>query len=146
MFLRADESEVESNGKSGKAPRVCAFAVATARQPVRGSDLVFFTLSGRAWCCSGTSVMGPVWLCPSWCPVVCFFLGFPLMRGHGEGFRRRLYESVIAGGCRVLDLDLATVLECDYLFCEWEQRKISFYYDELSGSMCCSLPWSTMTR
>ena len=102
MFLRADESEVESNGKSGKAPRVCAFAVATARQHVRGSDLVFFTLSGRAWCCSGTSVMGPVWRCP----VVCFFLGFPLMRGHGEGFRRRLYESVIVGGRRILDFDL----------------------------------------
>jgi hypothetical protein len=58
-----------------RAPRVCAFVVATARQPARGPDLAFFH---PAWCCSGTSAMGPAWRWPSWCGAVCFSLGSPL--------------------------------------------------------------------
>ena len=39
VFLRGDESEVESNGGCGEAPaRLCLCE--TARQPVRGPDLV----------------------------------------------------------------------------------------------------------
>ena len=57
VFLQGDESEVESNGESGRPPHVSAFVVATARQPARGPVLVFFTLSGVAWCCSGILAM-----------------------------------------------------------------------------------------
>lgn len=45
MFLRDDESEVESNSAKGK--RVCVFVVATSKQPARDPDLVFLTLSGE---------------------------------------------------------------------------------------------------
>ena len=39
VFFRGDESEVESNGGCGKAP-ACLCLCETARQPVRGPDLV----------------------------------------------------------------------------------------------------------
>nr|TKW36290.1 hypothetical protein SEVIR_2G431100v2 [Setaria viridis] len=40
VFLRGDETEVESNGGCGEAPASCLIAVATARQPARGPDSV----------------------------------------------------------------------------------------------------------
>jgi hypothetical protein len=46
MFLRGDEGEEESNGEWGEAPARCVVVVATARQPARGPDPVFFTPSG----------------------------------------------------------------------------------------------------
>jgi len=50
---------------------------------------------------------GPVWQWLSRCRAICFFfLEPPLMRGHGGRFGRRLYESVIVGGRRILDFDL----------------------------------------
>ena len=69
VFLQGDESEVESNGESGRPPHVSAFVVATARQPARGPVLVFFTLSGVAWCCSGTLATGLA------CGMVCILYG-----------------------------------------------------------------------
>jgi hypothetical protein len=40
VFLRGDESEVESNGGCGKSPACCVIMVATARQPARGLNSV----------------------------------------------------------------------------------------------------------
>lgn len=40
VFLRGDESEVESNGGCGETPARCVIVVATARQLARGPDSV----------------------------------------------------------------------------------------------------------
>ena len=81
VFLRGDESEVESNSGCGEAPaRLCLCE--TARQPVRGPDLVFSSCQVECGFCSGTSVMGPAW---RWLfgAVRSSSLGSPFTRGHG---------------------------------------------------------------
>ena len=40
VFLRGDESEVDSNGRCGEAAACCVIVVLTARLPARGLDLV----------------------------------------------------------------------------------------------------------
>ena len=40
VFLRGDESEVDSNGRCGEAAACCVVVVLTARLPARGLDLV----------------------------------------------------------------------------------------------------------
>ena len=80
VFLRGDESEVESNGRYGEAPaRLCLCE--TARQPARGPDLVLSSCQVECKFCSGTSAMGPARQWP-FGAVRSSSLGSPLTRGH----------------------------------------------------------------
>jgi hypothetical protein len=84
-----------------RPPRVCAFVVATAWQHVRGPDPVFFTLLGGAWCCSGTSAMGPAWRWFSWCGTVCFSTRVSIDAGSRREVSAATFESMFASGRRV---------------------------------------------
>ena len=82
VFLRGDESEVESNGGCGEAPtRLCLCE--TARQPARGPDLVLSSCQVECKFCSGTSAMGPARQWP-FGAVRSSSLGSPLTRRHGR--------------------------------------------------------------
>ena len=69
----------------------------TARQPVRGPDLVFSSCQVECGFCSGTSVMGPAW---RWLfgAVRSSSLGSPLTRGH-SGSSAAAFLKVFVGGC-----------------------------------------------
>ena len=80
VFLLGGETEMESSGGCGEAPaRLCLCE--TARQPVRGPDLVFSSCQVECGFCSGTSAMGPAWRWP-FGVVRSSSLGSPLTRGH----------------------------------------------------------------
>jgi hypothetical protein len=108
-FFEATRARWSPTAGEARPPRVCAFVVATVRHLARGPDLVFLTLSGGAWCCSGILAMDPAWRWHSWCSAVCFSLGSSLTRvsagGFGGGFESECWWTPC------LDFDLAGVVE-----------------------------------
>lgn len=66
VYLRNDESEIESNRGGGEALCV-VFSCSRLRGSLLESGSSGFTLSGGVWCCSGTTTKDPAWRWPSRC-------------------------------------------------------------------------------
>jgi hypothetical protein len=97
--LQGGESEVESNSGRGEAPACLCCHGGDYEATCERSGYGVFILSDGRWCCSSTSVVGPVrW--PSWCSM---FFGIPIEVGSLREVSRMAYASGVLVGAILLD-------------------------------------------